>query len=99
MRTRLLMAAAWMLVSAAVAGAPTSPPRPAPTDPVDVKRSALGGKPYASIDFGGRFNSVDGDEARYQRYRHQTPGIYATNGLFGRRGADWPREAQACYIG
>ena len=99
MRTRLLMAAAWMLVSAAVAGAQTSSTRPAPTDPVDVKRSALGGKPYASIDFGGRFNSVDGDEARYQRYRDLTPGIYATNGLFGRRGADWTLEAQAWNIG
>ncbi|MEZ5287219.1 MAG: MtrB/PioB family outer membrane beta-barrel protein [Vicinamibacterales bacterium] len=99
MRTRVIMAAAWVLAFATLAAAQDPPTRPAPTDPVDVKRSALTGEAYGRIDFGGRFNSVDGDEARYQRYRDLRPGIYATEGLFGRRGPDWTLEAQAWNIG
>lgn len=99
MRTRFLLAAALALVFAASAAAQDAPTRPVPTDPVDVKRGALTGQPYASIDFGGRFNSVDGDEARYQRYRDLRPGIFASNALWGRRGAEWTFEAQAWNVG
>ena len=47
----------------------------------------------------GRVTSIDGDEARFQRYRDLRPGIYATNALAGRRTADWCFEAQAWNIG
>ena len=54
---------------------------PAPTDPVDLARSELAAASYGTSDFGGRFQSVDGDEARFQRYRDLRSGVYANNAL------------------
>lgn len=99
MRNRFRMTAALVLMSASVAGAQDPPTLPPPTDPIEIARSQMTGKVYGSVDFGGRLNQVDGDEARFQRYRDLRPGIYATNALAGRRTEDWNIEAQAWNVG
>ena len=99
MRSRMILVAGLVLVSAAVASGQTPPTKAQPTNPVDIGQSSFTGKAYGSIDFGGRFNSVTGDEARYQRYRDLSPGPFANNGIYGRRTADWTFEAQAWNAG
>lgn len=99
MRNQLWMAAGLVLVTAAAARAQNPPTLAARTDPVELARSEVSGKIYGSIDFGGRITQVDGDEARFQRYRDLRPGLYATNALAGRRTEDWTFEAQAWNIG
>ena len=95
MNNRIWLAAALALVFAGPAGAQDPPTLPVLTDPVSVARSEMNGKLYGSVDLGGRVTSIDGDEARFQRYRDLRPGVYATSALAGRRTADWNFEAQA----
>lgn len=99
MRNQLWMAAGLVLATAATALAQDPPTLAARTDPVDIARSEMSGKIYGSIDFGGRITQVDGDEARFQRYRDLRGGVYANNLLVGRRTADWNFEAQAWNAG
>ena len=66
---------------------------------MSVGRSETTGKWYGTVDFGARASNVDGDEARFQRFRDLRSGVYATNALAGRRTADWTLEAQAWNIG
>src|SRR5690348_6393247 len=88
-----------LLLAAAPAFAQDPPSLPAPTDPVSVGRSEFSGKWYGSVDFGGRATSIDGDEARAQRYRDLRSGVYANNAVFGKRTQDYAFEAQAWNIG
>ncbi len=99
MCNRLLLAVGLVLISATLASAQDPPSLPARTDPVEVGRSAMNGKMYGSVDFGGRLNKVSGDEARFQRYRDLRPGLYGTNALAGKRTEDWNIEAQAWNAG
>ena len=93
------LSAALLLTAAAPASAQDPPTLPEPTNLVDVARSAMDGKLYGTVDFGGRITQVDGDQARYQRYRDLRSGLYATNMLAGRRTAEWNFEAQAWNAG
>lgn len=99
MRNRIWMAAALTLAMTGSAVAQNPPTLPALTDPVDVARSQTTGKVYGSIDFGGRITQVDGDEARFQRYRDLRGSIYGTNMLLGRRTDDWNFEVQGWNAG
>ncbi|MEO7156892.1 MAG: MtrB/PioB family outer membrane beta-barrel protein [Vicinamibacterales bacterium] len=99
MRQQLLIAAGLLLLTAAAARAQDPPSIPAPTDPVEIARSEFTGKIYGAIDFGGRITQVDGDQARYQRYRDLRSGLYATNLVVGRRTEDWNFEAQGSNVG
>lgn len=99
MRNRIWMAAALTLAFAGTARAQDPPTLPALTDPVEIARSEMSGKIYGSLDFGGRITQVDGDEARFQRYRDLRGGVYANNMLVGRRTEDWNFEAQAWNAG
>jgi len=99
MRNHFWIAAGLVLVTATAARAQDPPTLAALTDPVDIARSEFSGKIYGAIDFGGRINHVEGDEARFQRYRDLRGGVYATNMLIGRRTADWNVEAQAWNAG
>lgn len=87
------------MLASAPAFAQDPPTLPAPTDPVSIGRSSFTGKWYGTVDFGGRVTSIDGDEARAQRYRDLRSGIYASNAIIGRRTEDWALEAQAWNIG
>ena len=98
MRTCTMLVAG-VVLAAATAAAQTPPTRPQPTSPVEVGQSSFSGKVYGSVDFGARFNTVDGDEARFQRYRDLTSGPTANNAIFGRRTEDWTFEAQAWNVG
>src|SRR5688572_32936481 len=89
-----------LLLSATPGAFAQDPPSiPLPTDPVSIGRSEFTGKWYGTVDFGGRVTSIDGDEARAQRYRDLRSGIYANNLIAGRRTEDWMLEAQAWNIG
>jgi MtrB/PioB family decaheme-associated outer membrane protein len=99
MRNQLLAAAGLVMITAAPALAQDPPTLAARTDPVDIARSEMSGKIYGAIDFGGRITQVDGDEARFQRYRDLRGGVFANNMLIGRRTADWNFEAQAWNAG
>ena len=99
MRHHIWLAATLTLAVSGSAYAQDPPSLPLPTDPVSVARGEMNGKLYGSVDLGGRVTSIDGDEARFQRYRDLRPGVYATNALAGRRTADWNFEAQAWNVG
>ena len=99
MRHTSVLTIALLLALAASAFAQDPPTLPLPTDPVAIGRSEFTGKWYGTVDFGGRVTSIDGDEARSQRYRDLRSGIYANNAVIGRRTADWTLEAQAWNIG
>lgn len=99
MRHQLALTAALLLAFAGSARAQDPPSLPEPTSLVDIARVAMDGKWYGTVDFGARITEVDGDQARYQRYRDLRSGVYATNVLAGRRTADWNFEAQAWNIG
>lgn len=99
MRNRIWIFAALTLAFAGTARAQDPPSLPALTDPVAIARSEMSGKIYGSLEFGGRITQVDGDEARFQRYRDMRGGVYANNLLVGRRTEDWNFEAQAWNAG
>src|SRR5512139_3686863 len=94
MRTRLMvLTAALLLASAslAMAQAPQQPPQQ-PTEPTPVL-------PFtASIDFGGRFTSASGDEARLERYRDLRSGVNA-NAVFSQATTDYVLDFKASNIG
>ena len=96
---RATVCAALVLTVAGSARAQDPPSLPMPTSLVDVARSEMNGQVYGSVDFGGRVTEVDGDQARYQRYRDLRSGVYATNLLIGRRTPEWNIEAQAWNVG
>ena len=99
MRSTYALTFAFLLTAAPGAFAQDPPSIPLPTDPVSIGRSEFTGKWYGTVDFGGRVTSIDGDEARAQRYRDLRSGIYANNLIAGRRTEDWMLEAQAWNIG
>jgi hypothetical protein len=86
MRNRLMIGTAALLVaSASLAGAQDPPPQTTPPS-------------NGTIGIGGRFTDVDGDEARYERYRHLRNGVNA-NFLLGRETKDWTFDFLARNIG
>ncbi len=99
MKTRLVITAALLLMLASRAFAQDPPSLPLPTDPVDIGRSQTTGTWYGTVDFGARVTTIDGDQARFQRFRDLRPGVYGTNLVAGRRTDDWTFEAQAWNIG
>jgi hypothetical protein len=78
--------AALLLASATFAGAQATPEQ--------------GTTPSSSgtIDIGGRFTDVDGDEARYERYRDLQNGVNA-NFLYNKETANWTFDFLAKNIG
>ncbi|HZL93704.1 MAG TPA: MtrB/PioB family outer membrane beta-barrel protein [Vicinamibacterales bacterium] len=99
MRTRHVLTAVFLLGFASAALAQDPPSLPALTDPVAIGRSETSGRWYGTVDFGARASTVDGDAARFQRYRDLRSGIYANAAVAGRRTQDWTFEAQAWNIG
>ena len=70
MRVRVLVSTAALLLASSVAraqyGMAPSQPFMTPANPAI----------FGQIDFGGRITSIDGDEARYQRYRDLRDGVF-----------------------
>jgi hypothetical protein len=99
MRITFALTVGLVLAAAGGAFAQDPPSLALPTDPVAVGRSEFTGRWYGTVDFGARVSTVDGDAARFQRYRDLRSGIYANAGVAGRRSQDWTFEAQAWNIG
>ena len=99
MRTTSVLIATFVLGVTSSALAQDPPSLPLPTDPVILGRSESTGRWYGTVDFGARASNVEGDAARFQRYRDLRSGVYATGGVAGRRNQDWTFEAQAWNIG
>jgi MtrB/PioB family decaheme-associated outer membrane protein len=72
---------------------------PTPTEPRDQAAAAFSGRLFGDIEFGGRFSDIDGDPARYQRYRDLRDGPFAKSVTFNRRTADWTLSARAENLG
>ena len=92
MRTRLTaLTAALLLASAslATAQAPQQPTEPAPAAVFPFT---------GSIDFGGRFTSATGDEARLERYRDLRSGVNA-NAVFSQQTSDYFLDAKVTNVG
>jgi MtrB/PioB family decaheme-associated outer membrane protein len=93
MRNRLMtVTAALLLASATSAAAQTAPapqavPAPGPTAPV-----------VGTLDLGGLFGDIDGDTARYERYRDASDGVYS-NIMLAREAASYSFNATASHIG
>ena len=84
MRTKILAATVGLLVvSGSVARAQTQTPATFatlhPTNPAV----------FGQIDFGGRFTSVTGDRARYQRYRDLRDGVFVDMPMYHRETGNW----------
>jgi MtrB/PioB family decaheme-associated outer membrane protein len=99
MRLTFALTVVLVLGLAPAALAQDPPSLPLPSDPVSIGRSEFTGKWYGSVDFGARATTIDGDEARAQRYRDLRSGVYANNLIVGRRTQDWALEAQGWNIG
>src|SRR5678815_2874978 len=103
MRTSLRLTRAFVTVLGLAGAVPAfaqDPPSILPSaDPVELGRSETTGKWYGKIDFGLRASTVDGDEARFMRFRGLRSGIYGTNIVAGRRTQDWTFETQAWNVG
>lgn len=98
MRNRLIALASALVVGVS-ATSYAQATLPVPTEPRDLAASAFNGRLFGSVDFGGRFTSIDGDNARYERYRDLRDGPFAKNVSFSRRTADWTIDAFADNIG
>jgi MtrB/PioB family decaheme-associated outer membrane protein len=72
---------------------------PVPTESREITAAAFSGRVFGDIEFGGRFSDINGDPARYQRYRDLRDGPFADNITFNRRSADWTIFASANHIG
>jgi MtrB/PioB family decaheme-associated outer membrane protein len=72
---------------------------PVPTEPRDTAAAAFSGRAFGDIEFGGRFSDINGDPARYQRYRDLRDGPFAKSITVNRRTADWTVFASAENVG
>lgn len=96
MRNRLLTMLAALLLSSHLGMAQTSTqqtPTPVPSPPPAPTFPTLG-----TIDLGGIFGDVDGDEARYERYRDTRNGLYS-NINFSKETGTYLFEGTASHIG
>ena len=92
MRNRLMtVTAALVLASATFAAAQTAPA----TQPAPVPSSS---PIFGSIDFGGAFGDVNGDVARYERYRDTRNGVYSDI-VLSRESGTYAFDARASHIG
>ena len=104
------------LAGAAAARAQTPPPKPAPpTTPTSAPQAQAPATPAADPDadrslfeptwrefhIGGRFNSVEGDPARFQRYQDLRDGVLFTGARYGvdHPDGDWLFRAMADNVG
>src|SRR5215218_5241779 len=88
------------LVTAAVVLLPVSGLAQAPPAPQTPSQAPSGPTlPFTGmVDFGGLFTNVDGDEARYQRYRDDRNGVF-TGLTLNRQTSAFLFDANARHIG
>lgn len=98
MRNRLCALVCALVAGAAatVAGQAT---QPVPSAPREVAAAGFTGRMFGRVDFGGRFTGIDGDRARYQRYRDLRDGPFAGDVALARRAEAWTFSASADHVG
>ena len=95
MRNNLLLVAAAFLFTASPGAAQTAPAPPAqPSAPAAPLGPVLSG----TVDIGGQFSTIDGDDARFQRYRDARDGLYSQFSL-NRQGTSYLFAASASHPG
>jgi MtrB/PioB family decaheme-associated outer membrane protein len=86
-----------------------APQTPAPTTPAAAPDEAAAGEPTGSLfdetwhqfELAGRFSSIDGDPARFQRYQDLRDGLLFTKARYAKEGADgaWTFRAAGDNVG
>jgi MtrB/PioB family decaheme-associated outer membrane protein len=94
MQTRFATLTAAVVLAAFTPLAHAQTPAAPQTQAPPVPASAFTGQ----VDFGGLFTTVDGDEARYERYRDTRDGVYSTLRI-NREGTSYLFDANAYHIG
>lgn len=92
--TPLMFAAAVLLAAPALAQTQSPAPPAAAPAATPIPASATSGV----VDVGGQVSSVDGDEARYERYRDARDGLYSSLSI-NRAGTAYDFDADASHIG
>jgi hypothetical protein len=71
-----------------------------PAAGVRAQDTAPGDEPrVGTVDFGGQFSNVDGDEARYDRYRDTRSGALLDAFQYTRENENWLFDATARHVG
>jgi MtrB/PioB family decaheme-associated outer membrane protein len=91
MRNNMMLAGALFLLTASHGLAQTPQ---APQVQPQVPASGFSG----TVDIGGQFSTIDGDEARFQRYRDARDGLYSQISL-NRQGTSYLFDANASHVG
>ncbi len=87
MRNRLMIGAAALLLASATTASAQGTPQQETTPPSN-----------GVVDIGGRFTSMSGDQARYERYRDLRSGVNA-NVVFNKETENWVFNVKASNIG
>jgi MtrB/PioB family decaheme-associated outer membrane protein len=96
---RAVIVAALLAAVPAAAQTPQGPqPGSAPPSPTQPATGVPGSLLTGTVDFGGLFTDVSGDEARYQRYRDARSGVYSNFSL-NRGGSNYVFDADAFHVG
>ena len=90
----LALAAAWLLFSTATLAQQQTQTTPA-TGLLQPRNPGL----FGQIDFGGRVSGIDGDEARYQRFRDLRDGAFVNIPMFHRETERWAVDGQVWNTG
>jgi MtrB/PioB family decaheme-associated outer membrane protein len=94
MRSKVLGAMAAVLLTSALTVQAQSQSSPSPELYEPANPNAFG-----QVDFGGRFTSVSGDEARYQRYRDLRDGVFVDIPAYHRETERWWVDSEIHNVG
>src|SRR5262245_3248895 len=83
LRQILLLAAFMALAAAPIARAQTPAP-PAQPSSTEEEPKSLFDQTWHQLQIGGRFSSIDGDPARFQRYQDMRDGLLFTDFRYGK---------------
>jgi hypothetical protein len=103
MRTTIVVSLATLLLGGAAQAQVNQPPLPTQPTPAPQPTPATATPGVASplngtVDVGALFSGVDGDEARYERYRDDRDGLYSSFRLNRQTGA-YLFDANAFHVG
>jgi MtrB/PioB family decaheme-associated outer membrane protein len=107
MRSFFLIVPIGLLPAFAMAQTPPTAPAPKPAAPAGVQAPAAPGDEehaalpttYGSLDFGGRWTHVDGDGARYERYRDMGDGVLLDSARLSTQQRGWRLDFAPDHMG
>lgn len=104
MRSLFLIVPIGLLPALALAQTPPKAPAPAPPGvqapaaPADEEHVALP-TTYGSVDYGGRWTHLDGDGARYERYRDMGDGVFLDSARLSTQQGGWQLDFAPDHMG